>query len=56
MSILQHHHQPHVPRMLPGGTRAVVEGVAALITLVALVAALCGITTWAVVEVVRAFL
>jgi type IV secretory pathway TrbD component len=37
----------------PGRTRVVVEGVAALVGLVALSAALFGLLTWAVVQLVR---
>ena len=39
----------------PGRTRVVVEGMAALIGLVALSAALFGLLTWAVVQLVRMF-
>ena len=39
----------------PGRTRVVVEGMAALIGLVSLSAALFGLLTWAVVQLVRMF-
>lgn len=52
MSIVHEHHR--LPGLFSDGARAVWEGVAALLTLVAMVATLCGMATWAAVELVRA--
>ena len=51
MSVEQSHR--HAAALGPGRTRVVVEGVAALVGLAALSAALFGLLTWAVVQLVR---
>jgi hypothetical protein len=51
---VQQHDRGHGP-LTPRPTRTVLEGVAALLVLVALVATLCGLITWAAVRMVQAF-
>ena len=51
MSLRQGHARPSA--LGPGRARVVVEGVAALMGLIALVATLFGLLTWAVVQLVR---
>lgn len=49
------HPAPHAPSLGPGRFLAVMEGVAAMVALVTLVAALLGLGIWSVVQLLLAF-
>jgi len=49
------HPAPHAPSLGPGRFLAVVEGVAAMVALVTLIATLLGLGIWAVVQLMVAF-
>ena len=50
------HPDQHVPGLGPGRVRAVLEGMAAMVALVTLIATLLGLAIWAVVQLMLAFL
>jgi hypothetical protein len=49
------HPDQHVPALGPGRFMTVVEGMAAMVALVTLVATLLGLALWAVVQLLLAF-